>query len=353
MLYQSNKYTEKAPRLINLQLLLALGGALLAAIQTLLVVLQGDILCLSEGCEVVEQLTTVPPVVFNAVGTGYFLLLFLVLRLGARGAKGWLGLARLLLLAGIAAEGVLISFQHYVAEIFCSYCLIIFSIIVLLNIFMGWRQLLTALAAFIAVLLAFSSLQFTSRSQLLVSGLGSGTYGRLEGQPDHKPLYFFFSSSCPHCEEVMEGIDENFTCTLNFNPIDELKVPPVEEIIRTESYLPRVNRNYLQVNGINEIPVLMIEDNSEVRLLRGKYAILSYLEKNCRPLEPADDPGMSMSPSQSGADGYQPRLPTVNLPGQALRPGGALPGAEGGDESCSVGELCEPDQAEGEQGQAR
>ncbi|WP_136796232.1 MULTISPECIES: vitamin K epoxide reductase family protein [Desulfosediminicola] len=338
------------PKLINLQLLLALGGAILAAIQTLLVLLQGDLLCLSEGCEVVEQLTTVSPVVFNSVGTLYFLVLFLTLRLGARGARGWLGFSRLLLLAGIAAEGVLISFQHYIAEIFCSYCLIIFSIIALLNIFMGWRQLMSALAAFIAVLLAFSSLQFTSRSQLEINGLENGVYGRLERQSDSKSLYFFFSSSCPHCEEVIETIDENFSCSLNFNPIDELKSAPYEEIVQAENYTPRINRNYLQVNGINEIPVLMIQDKSEVRLLRGKYTILNYLEENCRRVEAVEGPGMSMSAPLTGGSDDSPQLPSVTLPGQLL-PEMRIPGAGEGDESCSVDELCEPEPAEGVQGQ--
>jgi|GEM_PF-590238 len=341
MLYNSNKYSEKVPKLINLQLLLALGGAMLAAIQTLLVVLQGDILCLSEGCEVVEQLTTVPPVVFNAVGTAYFVLLFLTLRLGARGSRGWLGMARLLLVAGIAAEGVLVSFQYYVAEIFCSYCLIIFSIIALLNICMGWRQLLTALAAFVAVLLAFSSLEFTSRSQLEPGSLEDGTYGRLDGQAEASSLHFFFSSSCPHCEEVLETVDADFTCTLNLNPIDELKSPPLENLKRAENYSPRVNRNYLQTNGIHEIPVLSIQDTSEVRLIKGKHAILTYFEKNCRIPGSGDDPGVSLQTPMDDGE-YTPPLPSVLLPGQLL-PEVQIPGTADGDDSCSVGEVCEPD----------
>jgi uncharacterized membrane protein len=268
--------------MIGLQKLLALGGALLAAAQVLLIVFQGDILCLNEGCEIVEKLTSVPPIVFNAVGALYFLTLFLVLWWGARGAMEWLGLARLLLLAGMTAEGVLIGFQYYVAEAFCSYCLIVFSIIALLNILMGWRQILAATAVFSAVLLAFSSLHFTPQSESRGMALDKGVYGSLEREQSKNTLNLFFSSTCAHCEDVIATLDSSFTCSLNFNPIDSLNEAPLPGLVMRTEYSPAINKGFLKNLGITEIPALVIQEEGEIRILKGKQLIGQYLDDACK-----------------------------------------------------------------------
>lgn len=282
MLYRTKRFSDNIPAMINLLLLLSLGGGLLAAVQALLIVLQGDILCLNDGCEIVEKLTTVPPIAFNIAGSLYFMTVFLALWQGARGVLGWLNLARLLLVAGMAAEGVLVGFQHYVAGVFCSYCLVIFSIVALLNILMGWRQLLVATAVFGAVLTAFASLQFTPSTEADGVVLEKGIYGRLENQQSANQLYLFFSSTCPHCEEVIETIDSGFDCSLNFNPIDSLAVSPMDELVRTPEYSPGINRRFLKNLGISEIPALAVKGNEELRILKGKQLIQDYLDAYCR-----------------------------------------------------------------------
>lgn len=272
--------------MIGLQKLLALGGCLLAAAQALLIVLQGDILCLNEGCEIVEKLTTVPPIVFNVAGTLYFLTVFLVLWRSAGGVMGWLGLARLLLLVGMTVEGVLVGFQYYVAEAFCSYCLVVFGIIVMLNLLMGWRQTLAATAVFSAVVLAFSSLHFTPRSDSEGVALDKGVYGRLQREQSKNELYLFFSSTCPHCEDIIATIDSGFSCSLNFNPIDSLKAAPLPGLVIRTEHSPAVNRSFLKNLGITEIPSLVIKGEGELRILIGKQLIGEYLDAACR--EPAD-----------------------------------------------------------------
>jgi uncharacterized membrane protein/glutaredoxin-related protein len=323
MLYQSKRYSEKVPVAMNLLLLLAMGGALLAAIQSVLIIVQGDILCLNEGCEVVEKLTTVPPVVFNIAGSIYFALVFLALWLGARGARGWINWARVLLLSGMAAEGVLVGFQYYIAEVFCSYCLIILSIISLLNVLMGWRQVLGAVAVFVAVLIGFSSLEFTSHSESEVVVLENGIYGSLKKESSAIEMFLFFSKTCPHCEEVIETIDDEFNCSINFNPIDTLTASPLPALMAAPEYSPLVNRKFLKNLGITEIPVLVVQDNQEVRILKGKQNILDYMDLNCRLEAESGDVSSEISGMSSQENAFQYVTPAT------------------GDDACSVDVDCE------------
>lgn len=304
-------------------MLLALGGGLLTAAQALLIVLQGNILCLNDGCEIVEKLTTVPPIAFNVSGSLYFMTIFLALWQGARGVRGWLGLARVFILAGMAAEGVLIGFQYYVAEVFCSYCLIIFSIVIALNILMGLKQIVSAAAVFGAVLIAFSSLHFTSQSEANGAGLEKGTYGRLEKRQSGDTLYLFFSSTCLYCEEVIETIDSNFTCNLNFNPIDNLKVSPLPELAVNPEYSPAINRSFLKHLDLSEIPVLTVKGDGEVRILKGKQLIREYLDNHCR----TDNMSTTTPSGSTGISEQRNGLPYFS----------AVPEAD----ACSVDEDCE------------
>lgn len=326
-MYQSKRYSERLPAMIKAQMLLALGGGLLSAGQALLIVLQGNILCFNDGCEIVETLTTVPPIAFNLSGSLFFLTVFLALWLGARGVRGWPNLARILLLAGMTAEGVLISFQHWVAEAYCWYCLVIFGFVAVLNLLMGWRQVLEAAAVFAAVLLAFASLQFIPHSASADQGMENGVYGRLDrGGSEKSRLFLFFSSTCPHCEDVIASLDASFDCSLNFNPIDELKAPPMENLAIRADYSPEVNRRYLRTFGVSEIPVLAVKTPEEIRILKGGQAIQDFLNGSCRK---NSQEGQLPQESSGVSEGSRSVLPFVSAP------------AGVNEDACSVDEACE------------
>lgn len=261
-----------------LNILLALAGVLLTGTQTILIALNQEAICFNEGCAVVDSLTKVPTIYFNLAGFLYFLTIFYLLLRARKGSDGWGQLAKLLLVAGMAAEGVLVAFQYFIVDIFCSYCLIIFCFIVVLNLFTGGKQFFRGLAVFAAVLVAFSVLQFSSPQK---PSLDSGTYGSIAGENDGKQLVFFFSETCPHCEEVIEGIKQQNSCEIRFNPVGRLTVPPIDGIELNESYAPDVNIAFLKNIGINAIPVLMITDQEETRILKGKVRIKEYLGENC------------------------------------------------------------------------
>jgi len=329
MLHQPTNFSEPIPSTIKLQMLLAAGGGMFAAVQALLIVLQGDILCLNDGCEVVEQLTRVPPIVFNVAGSVYFLSVFLLFWRVSHGGRGKLTMARILLLAGMAAEGVLIGFQYFVAGAFCSYCLSIFAIIFLLNLLMGWQQFIGGLAVTVSVLLAFASLQFSSDSRSERLTLEHGTYGYLDRQQSAPDLHLFFSSTCPHCEDVIATIDDTFSCNLNFNPIDAQSVSPLASLVVKPDYSTTSNRKFLQTLGVTEIPVLVVRSTEELRVLKGKKLILQYFDENCRPRPSSHEETSDFS----GMTNHGSALPF--LPPNS------------GDETCTVGNVCDDEPAAG------
>jgi hypothetical protein len=129
----------------------------------------------------------------------------------------------MLLLAALAAEFALVSFQYFIVETFCTYCLIILSLVVLLNVLNGLHHALTGAAIFVATLIAFSSLQFEAATDISapngINALNKGAYAVLPGDKNKPKLSLFFSSTCPHCEKVIESLEQGATCEVNFNPV--------------------------------------------------------------------------------------------------------------------------------------
>lgn len=328
MLYQNSAKHEPVPQGINLVIAVSVIGFLITGIQSSLIFFRGDAFCLNEGCEIVESLTVVPPIFFNLAGAIYFLLVLRCFSRGLSGSKLWLGAGRLLLLAGLAAEGVLVPYQHYVAQTFCSYCLVIFSLICLMTIFCGLRQVAAGLFVFGAVVTAFSSLQFSPAGMSQEVVLDEGTYARLDGDEQGGKMYLFYSATCVHCEEVIGSLEDEFQCGLRFNPIGEVEAAPLRGAERTAAYSPEVNTRYLKNLGIGSIPVLVAENGGETRILRGKSLILQYLDSSCRA-DTAPEEVIPQSTALSGQSSQE--SPGLYYP----------PPAE--EESCGVEVECEDD----------
>ena len=330
---QFNPRKSSVPRAINLLLLLALIGVILTGGQASLIIFRGDTVCLNEGCKVVESLTTVSPLVFNLAGCLFFFTVLVGCWLVRLGSSMTLGLVRLLLLAAMAAEGGLLSFQHDVAQVFCSYCLIIFTIIFLLNLLLGLRHLFKGMVMLVAVVVAFSALKFSHPKEQEAGDIDTGVYGVLQREAHDLDLYLFFSATCPHCEEVMATIDEDFTCSIHFNPVGTVNSLPVEGSLINAEYTPAVNRKVLKAAGFNEIPVLMVKGEGEVNFFAGKSRILDYLADTCRPVvQPAPEVSADteiiwQQPVQTGF-GERPAVQPYMLPGTD-------------EESCGIDVDCE------------
>jgi hypothetical protein len=264
-----------------LSVTLALLGALGAATQAALLLSSGKAICLNEGCRVIEGLTRVPPLYINLAGLGFFL---------AAAALAWgapaSGIARRLfgvtLLAGIAVEGVLFGFQAFAAKAFCAWCLAVFGIVVLLNLLAGVRQGLRAAAVFFSSLTAFSVLSFgVIQPPPGGRALDGGTYGVRRCADPAKQVYLVFSSTCPHCAEVLRSLESCNSCNFHFNPIDQIPVLDLPGVERAASYDPGVNRGLLALLGIEEVPVLLVPGPEGMSIIRGEKRILSYIRAEC------------------------------------------------------------------------
>lgn len=269
----------------RLSLVIALAGSLLTLAQIILLESGLDGICFSGGCEIVDSQTTIPPVFFNFFGLVFFQAVFWAVWAG-RKSKELQFYVRLLLLAGLAAEGVLVSFQYVVVEAFCAYCLIVLSLIVLLNLLQGLHHAVTGVAIFVSVVIAFSTLQFkTTTSESIVTGINDlekGAYATLPGEEKNPKLVLFFSSTCPHCERVIESMQQGTACTVNFNPVSKVTKFPLTTVIPNEHYDIAINRAFMTSLGQTGIPVLLVEHQRQLQLLSGASAIMNYLDKSCR-----------------------------------------------------------------------
>ncbi len=269
--------------------------------QIAVIIIKGDALCLNQGCQIVEKLTTISPFLFNVIGLLYFSAVVLVGRWfygDSPPLHDWL---RLLLLAGLAAEGVLVSYQLFVIQTLCSYCLFIFFLIFLLNIVHGFQQALIGSLVFLSVLGAFAVLNFGPTLVVLRNqSLATGSFAIKRCVEPVKQLYLFFSSDCPHCNNVLSALESCNSCEFHFNPIDRIQTLGLPELEYTYDYEPALNRLILSLMGIETIPVLLVVNADGFTFIKGEESITRYISQACF----RDNPLLYMDSSQySEAEG--------------------------------------------------
>ncbi|MDF1577344.1 MAG: hypothetical protein RQ753_00195 [Desulfurivibrionaceae bacterium] len=260
----------------------ALLGSGLIAVQIATILFRGEAFCLNQGCKIVENLTLAPPIYFNLAGLLYFIAVFTAARRSGRRYEGVFDLLDLLLLAGLAGEGVLLGYQLFVAQTICAYCLLVLSVVVLLNIIRGKNQLLIGLPVFLSVLAVFAALNFgASRIMIQSQSLAAGTFAAKSPDYPTEQLYLFFSSDCPHCQNVLDAIQDDNSCEINFNPIDRIESLALTGLDYFPDYSPAINRLLLALLDIKNIPVLLTGMENGPTLLKGERAIVDYINRIC------------------------------------------------------------------------
>lgn len=280
-----------------LSLLAAIAGVVLIAIQVLLLQFQESGICLDEGCQIIDNLTTIDPVYFNLVGLVFFLIVCFGLIRARRGSESWRHMVGVLLLAGLAAEAVLLSFQSFVVQLYCTYCLIVLGLIVLTNVFLGLKQIAKGIIVFSSVMLAFASLDFGSEAPGTDS-LSAGTLARFEPAGVKRHYLLFFSSTCNHCETIIEELENSSACAIHFNPVDTITSFTFPGVVFTDNYRPQINRNFLKNLDITEVPVLLSREQEAITIIKGEAAIRAYLRQQCAEEQPDSMPA-SASNGQS------------------------------------------------------
>lgn len=299
-----------------ISLFLALIGCLATGIQTVLIFLQGEGVCFNDGCAIVDSLTLVDPFYFNLAGFIFFLVTAISLASARKGSELSRRFISLVLLAALAAEGVLFSFQIVISKAFCSYCLIILALIALINLLMGLKQFFKGIVIFSAVLLASLVLDYHGGS-IKPQELENGTMARLVSRSGDRQLFLFISSTCEHCKKVIASLGNDLTCTVNFNPIDRLDSLPLAEAEPSSSYNSGVNLVFLKRMEINEVPVMLSRTESTMTLIAGEQAIRDFVDEHCRSSAPPVVPQISPDMTSS-----------------------YLPAAAPGEDGCTIDETC-------------
>jgi hypothetical protein len=297
--------------------IVALLSSLLVAVQVYLLATGKNQLCFNDGCGLVDSLIRIAPVYFNIVGLLFFQTLFWCFLFGRNGSEYWHKFARLVLLCGVAAEGVLVFFQYRIAATYCSYCLLVFGCVVLLTILSGLKQLFRSTLIFVTIILVSLTLQYGSG--VAPASLVKGSLA-FTGEADAVPQRFlFFSGTCPHCEEVLETLRKQNSCSVYFNPVDRktaISFPGARPLSDADA---ESNMAFLRQLSIEEVPVLVIVDQQSLHVLQGAARIREYLTENCQPVEKSDYGGMSMS----------------------VAPESQVPTGAASDDGCSFAENCQ------------
>jgi len=257
--------------------LVALLASLMVIVQIIVLFLGKEGLCLSQGCQVVDQLTKVSPLIFNIAGLFFFQAVFWGLYRVASESENRVKIVRFLLLVGLAAEGVLVGFQQVVAGAFCTYCLIVLGFIVLLNLLAGIKQLMAGALLFGVVVLAFSSLEY-NHSQRSPQATKEGVFASKINSSPAATVYLFFSSTCNHCQRVLEVMRNTASISMHFNPIDTLSSFDVSGAALNPNYSPTANKTLLTSLGIDEIPVLLVRTTTGFSIIKGESASIAYLD---------------------------------------------------------------------------
>jgi uncharacterized membrane protein len=286
----------------------ALIGCLITGAQSVFIYIQGEGVCFNEGCNIADSLTQIDPLYFNLAGFFFFLIAAIGLSRARKGSSLWLRFTSLLLLAGLAAEAVLLSFQIIISQALCSYCLIILALIVLANLFMGLKQLFKSIVIFSAVMIASFSLDYHGGA-VTPKPLEQGTMARYQPDNSSKRFFLFVSSSCPHCQSVLDSLVDNPSCAVDFNPVDRydgFSFPGAESVA---GYKPKINLYFLKKLGISEVPVLLDQQGTSMILIRGGEAIKAYTDQQCGPRLP-QPPVQSSEQMSNMSSSYSLPLPS-------------------------------------------
>jgi len=266
---------------------LALSASLVIAVQIVYSLVNGSTICPNEGCELVERLTALSPLYFNILGLLYFQLVYWSFRIFKNKSLDGLNFSGLLLLAGLAVEGVLLAYQLFVAHVVCSYCILIFLFVILLNLVYGRKQLISGVTIVIAIIFSFSILTFLpARVSSQLYSLDSGSYGIKSCAEPSKKIYLIFSSDCSHCVNVIKALENCNSCDFYLNPIEKIDAFKVNDLELALSYSPEVNRLMLAILGIKEIPVLVVKDTAGFSFIKGEDKILNYVRHACFDTQP-------------------------------------------------------------------
>ncbi len=266
-------------RVKNISIIAIASIGVLLTLGQMLMHLRGKEICFNQGCKIVEGVLALDPLVVNGAGALFFLtIIFLVFVIKRRGDLSFL--LDLLLLCAFVAEGLLLSIQLFIAHTFCSYCLLIASLVLLVTISYRGRIAIFGMS-FVTIEMAifsFISLPFQNLDTL---NLNQGTYAVKTCSNPGSVAFLIFSENCPHCKKVLSNLQGCVKCEIHFNPVSKIKKEVLPGLIPIEGYEPQINLLALKIFDINSVPVLIQRTDDGYKIIKGDEKIIEFIHSQC------------------------------------------------------------------------
>jgi glutaredoxin len=210
--------------------------------------LQNSSLCGQVGCKLAGELLNFDPIYLNYFG---LVSVFLLILIGYKSLKNKFFEALFLigLYSAIAFEATILSYQFAVNPEPCIFCLSIFSSLLVIVLFAQVRHFAITLATVLAIFIGIQTLAVTKNKAFITD---SG-------------YYLIQSKTCPHCIKVKGYLKEN--------KIDYTAISTKEASAR--SFLKFVNTT--------SIPVLVVKEKFDTRMITGDENIIAYFESKNAP----------------------------------------------------------------------
>ena len=225
--------------------LISFAGLVLVSVE-LIMQLNSSSICGTEGCRVVADHARYGDMAMLLPGIAVFSVLTFLSGINIFLHEKWFDLIiNIILIVSIIAEGFLVGYQAFRVYTPCMFCLFVFAVFIILGIVRiteGHKEVVSGFAGFVVIFSLFYLVLPTSNNCDCIG---------------NNRLVLFYSKDCPHCETIKE------LCKDCDQQVSEL---PVEE-----------HSGFLKNMNIDEVPVLLVNGNTEKRILIGEVAISKYL----------------------------------------------------------------------------
>jgi len=203
--------------------------------------------CHTEGCKVVAQHARYGDMSMLIPGVMVFAALALLSEFNLVLHRKQLdSTINIILIMAITAEGFFVGYQAFRLHTPCMFCLTVFAIFVILGILRvleGHKEVVSGFAGFVVILGLF---------YLVLPAVNNNCDCINDSR-----LTLFYNDDCPHCEMIEDMCEQ---CDIQVN-----KLPAREHLALLGSM------------NINEVPVLLVNDGKEKRIMIGTDKIGQYL----------------------------------------------------------------------------
>ena len=226
--------------------LISILGTLFVLIE-LIMHLSHTSICHTEGCKLVSQYARFGDAFVLLTGFVVLGILALLSGINLSLKKDKLDtLIDLILILSLTCEGFLVGMQAFRIHKPCAFCLTVFSIFVILSILRiltGHKRVSTGFACFFCIFSLFYLILPASNSVCL---------------PQDK-LILFYGQGCSHCKKVLEECRQ---CNMRVCALPA-------SVTKYQAFLNSL--------GIDEVPVLLVNNKREKKILVGETEIERYL----------------------------------------------------------------------------